>query len=68
MPGSCRGESDGRVAGGVSVGDIGIGIGIGGKVEGGEGVPSLGCSQTNGGSHDGSRLPLMDGVHVCCDA
>ena len=64
MQGSCRGASDGRVAGGVSVGDIGIG----GKVEGGEGVSSLGCSQTNGGSHDRSRLPLMDGVHVCCDA
>ncbi len=45
---------------GVSVGDIGIR----GKVEGGDGVLSLGCSQTQGGSHDGSRLPLVGGVHV----
>ena len=60
----CRAASDGRMAGGVGIGDIGIR----GKVEGVEGVPSLGCSQTQGGSHGGSRLPLVGGVHVSCDA
>ena len=64
MVGFCRETSDGRMAGGVSNGDIGIR----GKVEGGDGVPSLGCSQTHGSSHGGSRLPLVGGVHVCCDA
>ncbi len=52
------------MAGGVSIVDRGIR----GKVEGGDGVPSLGCSQTHGSSHGGSRLPLVGGVHVCCDA
>lgn len=54
--------SDGRRAGGVRIGDIGIR----GKTEGGDGVSSLGSSQIHGGRHDGSRLPLMGGVHVCC--
>ena len=64
MPGIGRGASDGRMAGGESVGDIGVG----GKMEGGDGVPSLSSSQTHGGRHAGSRLPLMGGVHVWCDA
>ena len=64
MPGFGRGASDGRRAGGVRVGDIGIR----GKMEGGDGVPSLVSSQTHGGRHDGSRLTLMGGVHVLCDA
>ena len=58
MPGLGRRMSDGRRAGGVRVGDVGD-IGISGKMEGGDGVPSLGSSQTHGGRHDGSRLPLM---------
>ena len=61
----CGGTSDGRrMAGGVNVDDIGIV----GKVEGGNGVPSLRCSQTHRGSHGGSRLPLVGGVQRCCDA
>ena len=58
----CCGPSNGRR--GVKVGDIGIV----GKVEGGDGVPSLRCSQTQCGSHGGSRLPLVGGVLRCCDA
>ena len=50
-----------RMAGGVNVGDIGIWR----KVEGGDGVPSWRCSQTQCGSHGGSRLPLMGGVQRC---
>ena len=61
MPGFGRGASDGRMAGGgMSVGDIGIKE----RMEGGDGVPSLGSSQTHGGRHAESRLPLMGGVHV----
>ena len=55
MPGFGGGANEGRVAGGMSVGDIGIR----GKMEGGDGVPSLGSPQTHGSRHGGSRLPLM---------
>lgn len=64
VPGFGRRASGGRIAGGMSVGVISIR----GKMEGGDGVPSLGSSQTHGGRHGGSRLPLMGGVQVCCDA
>ena len=64
VAGSYRGTGDWRMAGGVSVGDIGIRR----KVEGGDGVPSFRGSQTYGGSHGGSRLPLEGGVQVLCDA
>lgn len=47
-----------RMTGGVSVDDIGVW----GKVEGGDRIPSFRCSQTHSDSHGGSRLPLMGGV------
>lgn len=60
MAGFGREASDGRMAGGMSVGDIGFQD----RMEGGDGISSLGPSQTHGGRHAGSRLPLMGGVHV----
>ena len=60
MAGTGREASDGRMVGGVRVGDVDIR----GKMEGGDGVPSLDSSQTHGGGrHDGSRLLVMGGVH-----
>lgn len=62
MAGFGREASDGRMADGVRVGDIGIR----GKMEGGNGVPSVGSSQTHGSRHDGSRLRVMGVVYMCC--
>ena len=64
VAGSYRGTGDWRMAGCVRVGDTGIRR----KVEGGDGVPSFRGSQTHGGSHGGSRLPLEGGVQVLYDA